>query len=254
MIRDQFKTKNEISPEGFRYRGLESTRLEALTDTVFGFSITLLVISVSVPSTYLELQVSMYGFLGFIFCSMILLAIWNGHYKYFTNYGLEDGFNRTLNFLFLFILLFYVYPLKYLFNVLGTVVWLRVMQVFGVHSEAFLLKAREMQAANLETDQWADLMIRFGVGFFLIYLIFFLWHWRAYNQREHLALNEREVLLTKYHLKRYGLISLIPLVSMLVVILFGGTASGWAGLIYLGNVFIIIFDKRFRRRLQATPK
>ncbi|UII27105.1 DUF1211 domain-containing protein [Fulvivirga maritima] len=252
MFRDQFKAGKEVSPEGFRFRGLEASRLEALTDTVFGFSITLLVISVSVPTTYLELQVSMYGFLGFIFCSMVLLAIWNGHYKYFTKYGLEDNFNRTLNFIFLFILLFYVYPLKYLFNILGTVVWLKVMQWFGVHSAAMALKANEMQHANLNTEQWADLMVRFGIGFFLIYLIFFLWYWRAHKKAQELQLNKREKELTLREVRKYALITGVPLVSMLIVWIFGGSASGWAGVVYLLNVIILIRERRARKKLRAT--
>lgn len=250
MIRNQLKNRKSVSPEGFRYRGLESTRLEALTDTVFGFSITLLVISVSVPSTYLELQVSMYGFLGFIFCSMILLSIWNGHYKYFTKYGLEDSFNRTLNSVFLFILLFYVYPLKYLFNILGTVALLKLSQLFGTESEAFQLKVQELQKANLSGEQWADLMIRFGLGFSLIYCIFFLWYWHAYRKRAELELNDRELLLTKAYIKRYAFTVAIPLLSILIVLIFGGAAAGWAGAIYLFNLLIIYFDKRLKKKMQ----
>lgn len=252
MIRDQLKEKRSVSLLGFRYRGLESSRLEALTDTVFGFSITLLVISVSVPTSYLALQVSMYGFLGFIFCSMILLAIWNGHYRYFTYYGLEDNVNRLLNFIFLFILLFYVYPLKYLFNFLGTMAWLIILRALGFSSQASQLTAQELQDASLTTDQWADLMIRFGIGFFLIYLIFWLWYWRAYQQRDKLLLNEREVLITRFYLKRYAFISAIPLISILIVLVFGGRAAGWAGIAYLANIFLIWIDRRFKARIHKS--
>ena len=68
-------TTKKVSKEGFRYRGLQTTRLENLSDAVFGFAITLLVISSQVPKNYLELQVSMYGFLGFIFLYHVVVGI-----------------------------------------------------------------------------------------------------------------------------------------------------------------------------------
>ena len=66
-----------ISKHGFRYRGVSSSRLEGLTDAVFGFSITLLVVSLEVPDSFIELQASMYGFLGFILAAMIIFMFWN---------------------------------------------------------------------------------------------------------------------------------------------------------------------------------
>ncbi|MGB3591084.1 MAG: TMEM175 family protein [Nonlabens sp.] len=76
------------------------SRLETITDTVFGFAITLLVISNEVPATYVELQASMYGFIGFVFCINLLLSIWASHNKFFLHCGLRDQLTTRLNFLF----------------------------------------------------------------------------------------------------------------------------------------------------------
>ena len=65
---------NKKSPDGFRYRGLQGSRLETLTDAIFGFSVTLLIISSEVPKTYVELQASMYSFIGFIFCTLLMMT------------------------------------------------------------------------------------------------------------------------------------------------------------------------------------
>ena len=45
--------ENDIGRTGqFRWRGQEITRIEGLSDAVFAFAITLLVVSVEVPKTF----------------------------------------------------------------------------------------------------------------------------------------------------------------------------------------------------------
>jgi uncharacterized membrane protein len=111
----------EMSPTAFRNRGGEITRLEALSDGTFAFSITLLVVSLEVPSTFDELMVSMRGFAAFAICFASLVWIWFQHTRFFRKYGLQDAFTVTLNGLLLFVVLFYVYPLKFLWTMLSTV-------------------------------------------------------------------------------------------------------------------------------------
>ncbi len=56
-IRHKGKTEKEnlLAPEPyFRWRAGEITRLEAFCDVVFGFAITLLVVSLEVPRSYAE--------------------------------------------------------------------------------------------------------------------------------------------------------------------------------------------------------
>ncbi len=115
-----------ISTDGFKNKGIHGSRFETLTDIIFGFSITLLVISSEVPKTYVELQASMYSFFGFIFCALLLFSIWNEHKTFFLRYGLEDKKTILLNFLLVFVLLYYIYPMKYLFSYLGTVFFVKI--------------------------------------------------------------------------------------------------------------------------------
>src|SRR5580698_11230049 len=100
----------------FRWRAGEITRLEAFCDVVFGFALTLLVVSLEVPKTYAEMMAAMRGFLPFAVCFSQLVMIWLAHYRFSRRFGLEDPYTVFLNIVLLFLVLFYVYPLKFVFT------------------------------------------------------------------------------------------------------------------------------------------
>src|SRR2546423_7860907 len=108
-------------PTAFRWRGLEMARIDAFSDVVFGFALTLIVVSLEVPRTFAELMHAMRGFVGFALCFTLLIMVWYEHYKFFKRYALHDVWTIVLNTALLFVVLFYVYPLKFLFSVLVTV-------------------------------------------------------------------------------------------------------------------------------------
>src|SRR5580704_10490228 len=60
----------------FRWRAGEITRPEAFCDVVFGFALTLLVVSLEVPHNYAELMTAMRGFVPFAVCFAQLIMIW----------------------------------------------------------------------------------------------------------------------------------------------------------------------------------
>lgn len=248
MAKKFFAKRTEVSNEGFRYRGLTSTRLENLTDAIFGFAITLLVIASQVPKTYVELQASMYSFIGFIFCIMLLLGLWNNHNSFFLHYGLQDKITKTLNFLFLFVLLFYVYPLKYLFSYLGTSIYARIMLSLGDNSEALRLVIGDLEGASMDSAQWKDLMIRFGLGLFFMYLFLFLMHLNALKRKVVLELSSREVFITKTFIQAFAILVGITIVSMLIVILFGGKSAAISGFAYLLVPVLLLTHRRYRNK------
>jgi uncharacterized membrane protein len=84
------------------------TRLEAFSDAVFAFALTLLVVSLEVPKTFGELMATMRGFVAFGVCFALLAMIWNHHYVYSRRFGLQDGLVRFLTCAMLFVVLLYV--------------------------------------------------------------------------------------------------------------------------------------------------
>lgn len=92
----------------------EVTRLEGFSDAVFGFALTLLVVSLEVPSSFEALKIQMQGFLGFALMFAMVCWIWYEHNWFFRHTGLQDAWTAFLNSVLLFVVLFYVYPLKFL--------------------------------------------------------------------------------------------------------------------------------------------
>src|SRR6266576_3337920 len=104
--------------DGFRWRSHDITRIEGFSDAVFGFAITLLIVSLEVPKTSTELLETMRGFLAFLVTFVMLTGMWRLQHTFFRRYGLEDRVTVGLNLALLFTVLFFVFPLKFLMNVI----------------------------------------------------------------------------------------------------------------------------------------
>ncbi len=168
--------------EHFHWRGREVSRLENLTDAVFGFALTLLVVSTEVPRDFEGLVQVLRGFPAFVACFAILLLFWNEHYKFFRRYGLEDVFTRSTNYLILLLVLFSVYPLKFLFNA-----------------------ALGGGAGLSHPDQIFFIYRVYGLGFAGIWTLYVLLHGHALRLREQLRLTEAEIILTRLQRNEFRL-------------------------------------------------
>jgi uncharacterized membrane protein len=219
-----------IVPEKyFRWRAGEITRLEAFCDVIFGFAITLLVVSLEVPHTYKELMADMRGFLPFAACFAQLALIWRTHYKFSRRYGLEDAYTVFLNVVLLFLVLFYVYPLKFVFTL-----------VFAPLTGASVPEQYEWYQGSI-------LMRIYAVGFTAVFLLFVLMYAHAYRLRRKLELSPVEVYATRFSLQENAILALVGVASFSVAV----KSPGWAGWIYIviGPVLAIhgaIFGKRLR--------
>ncbi len=170
----------------FRHRTREISRIEAFSDVVFGFSLTLLVVSLEVPRTYTDLIADMRGFVPFAVCFALLAQVWWMHHNFFRRYGLDDALTATLNFVLLFVVLFYTYPLKFVFvGIFNEMAGHNTVQEGG-HSVLWM-----------RPEQAPTLMIIYGLGYAAVFLIFVLLYMNALKQREDLKLTPVECFDTR---------------------------------------------------------
>lgn len=200
--------RSVLPPEKyFRWRGGEITRLEAFCDVVFGFAITLLVVSLEVPHSFTELMNVMRGFLPFAACFAQFILIWFTHYRFSRRYGLEDAYTVFLNVVLLFLVLFYVYPLKFLFTrLLGRIVGLEGFELVGTRDALVLMRI-------------------YGLGFAAVFILFALMYGHAFALRHRLQLNPVESLQTRIAIQENVGLALFGLVSFLIAFWNSGLAG-----------------------------
>jgi uncharacterized membrane protein len=223
MLRERLVSSEVGTETNFRWRGGEITRIEGFSDAVFAFAVTLLVVSLEVPQTFDQLLEAMRGFIAFAICFLMLVTLWNWHYRFFRRYGLQDNFTILLNAVVLFLMLFFVYPLKFLFTML-------VDQLMG-QSDSVTLPNGTV-ALRIKTEQAPLLMTIYGLGFMAMALIFAVMYGYAYRQREELDLNPLETILTVESIRRYILLGSVALVSVLIAVIGGPDATKYAGYAY----------------------
>src|SRR5215472_3719353 len=176
-----------LSPEKhFRWRGGEITRLEGFTDAVFAFAVTLLVVSLEVPKTFDELAAAMKGFVAFALCFTILVQVWYFHYKFSRRYGLQTVYTIVLNAALIFVVLFYVYPLKFLFTL-----------VVGGLSGGLTVPAEQLNQMLRTYHQVSLLWLIYSAGVIAVYGLLTLMYQYAYRKRHELQLNEYETYATR---------------------------------------------------------
>lgn len=224
MIREKMIEKNVGGSRHFRWRGHEITRIEGLSDAVFAFAVTLLVVSLEVPRTFPELAQTIRGFGAFAISFVLLFAVWFNQYKFFRRYALQDNLTVWLNAALLFVVLFYVYPLKFLFSFL-------VNKLTGGHGEIRLPNGNV--EAMIEGDQMAKLMLIFGIGYLAVFAVFILLYWHAYRKRAALELNTVEVFDTRNSIQESALNCGVAILSILIVLLGGARYAGLSGFAYM---------------------
>ena len=224
----------------FSWRGAQPTRVEALSDMVFAFALTLLVVSNAPPGSFTELNDLLWGFPGFAAAFAMLLMIWHAHYIFFRRYALEDGWTTALNAGLLFLILFFVYPLKYLATMFS----------------AFVRSVAEgAPMAPLSIYEARDALIILSLGYAAVFVMFFALNAHALSKADQLELNERERQYTRFACWQCGVHILVGLSAVIAALTipppwspFSGFAYFFIGpLIFLGGVLLVPGRKRQRQ-------
>ena len=174
-------------PVFFRERGKEMLRIEALSDAVFAFSVSLLVVALEVPQDFEELKTILQGAIPFFATVAMIFLFWYQQYKFFRRYGLNDSSTILLNLAYLAVILFYVYPMKFLFSLL-------LASWTGIN---LFPKAAEKGIAVIHTEDFSQLIILFSTGYAIIWFLLYGMYQRAGQFQHKLELSAYEIRFTR---------------------------------------------------------
>ena len=204
---DEFPVK-----DGFRLRGCDMTRIETFTDASFAFAVTLLVVSIdAIPSSFEELTRALMGAPAFAISFLLLMMFWHGHWTWSRRYGLEDNTTIFLSCLLVFVMLCFVYPLKFLLT--GMVVYL----TGGALPGSISLNG---------VGQLYQVFAIYGGIFVAMTLVIILLNVHAYRQRHALKLSELELFDTKAEIGSWSILASVGIVSVVLALVL--TPSPWA--------------------------
>jgi uncharacterized membrane protein len=228
MIRKLMENKNTHEKES--KRNYEIQRIETFSDGVFAFAVTLLIVSLEVPKNFEELMVNIHGFFAFGVSFVLLVLIWSEQHKFFRKYGLEDDWTIILNVALLFLVLFYVYPLKFLFSL------------------AF--NAGNQGKSPITDAQVPSLMEIYALGYIAIYFLFTLMYLHAYKRADFLKLTTIEKFDCKTITYKQIIVVIVGCCALFSAMLVPQKYAGFTGFVYvlIGPALTIFFFIRTRKR------
>jgi uncharacterized membrane protein len=229
-----------LAPE-FRLRGLQTTRLETLTDAAFAFAFTLLVIGQGkLPANYVELWQALLHIPAFV-CSIALLGVfWFGHHLWSRRTGMDDGITTVLSFGLVLTVLVYVYPIK------------------AVFSSMFHALTGGLLPTGIQLSTFAELsglFVIYGLGFALMCCWLILLHWHALRKHQQLALTLWEKTVLTISMQAWILMATIGLISAILAATLPKSLVVYSGYFYASlSAVMPIFGLYSQRRYQAVKR
>jgi uncharacterized membrane protein len=217
----------------------DNTRIEAFSDAIFGFAATLLVVSLDVPSSYDALVRGLYGFVSFALSFAMLVGIWWIHRDYFRRYPFGDGRTILLNTVLLFLVLFYVYPLKFLTRMIA-------VMLFRGHFPG--------ETVTIQGNQVGGMFTIYGIGWAAVFGCFALMFRHAGHRAATLQLSAESIRGARDQSGAYLVMAGVGLASCALAIENVGIRYGVPGWSYIltGPALSVYWAWR-KRRTAAIP-
>nr|WP_298992400.1 TMEM175 family protein [uncultured Polaribacter sp.] len=175
-------------------------RLESVSDGVFAFAATLMVVTIGNNATITSFQDELPNLISFAVSFFVMMAIWKVHYNYFRRTDFIDNWIIAFNMVLLFTVLFYIFPIRSLINT-GT------------------------GGVRISIEKFASIFQMYSSGFLLIFLCFCFMYLRAYKKTNDLKL--------LFYSRHFFVFVLVALISFIFATLRIGLLFGFPGFIYV---------------------
>lgn len=215
---------------------VSKSRIEALSDAIFGLALTFLVVKMEIPKSYAEFESMSHGFIGFFITFLMLFIIWNNQARLLSSIDKVDAPLKILLACFLFTILFFVFPLKYMFT-------LALETFFPFYQSA--IKMEE----TLTLSQISQLIHIFSSTLMTIFGLLMLMNIYIYKNCEKLILTVSKISIKREIFTDLAIV-LVALLSHTMVYLLN------ANLLYLtGMVYLLILPSRWllSKRYKEKP-
>jgi len=204
------------------------SRIEAFSDAVFAFAATLLVVSLDSNANFSLLHTNATSFITFGVSFFVLVALWSVHYNFFRRNDYMDNWIIALNSILLFVVLYYVFPLKSLMDT-----W------FG--------------GQGLSIEDFSSLFQLYSLGFLLIFLCVALMYFRAYKKN---TASPETTMTLLFYARHFGIYVFVSLISIGLAKFKVGLLLALPGIVYalLGPLCYwhgVTFDKKVRSKKQS---
>ena len=180
------------------------SRIEAFSDGVFAFAATLLFVSIGSEQSTSVLKIDWKDFIGFGVSFFVLVALWSVHYNFFRRTNHMDNWIIALNAVLLFVVLYYIFPLKSLLDT-----W--------------------FNGQGLSIENFSSLFQLYSLGFLMIFGCISLMYFRAYKKTK--SVEQSIVLL--FYTRHFAIYVFVSFLSIVVAKLKIGLIFALPGIIYV---------------------
>ena len=178
-------------------------RIEAVSDGVFAFAATLLVVNVGINTNIISFSEELPNLISFSVAFFVMMGIWKVHYNFYRRTDYIDNWIIALNMVFLFNVLFYVFPVK---SLIGTAI----------------------NSKNISAENFSQIFQVYSLGFFAIFICLALMYYRAYKKDK----THKNKLQLLFYFRHFLIFVFVAFVSFILAKQKIGLRIGLPGFIY----------------------
>lgn len=178
-------------------------RLEAVSDGVFAFAATLMVVNIGSSTEITSFKDELPNFISFGVSFFVMMGIWKVHYNFFRRTNYIDNWVISLNMILLFTVLFYIFPV-------------RSLLITGFGGE------------RIAIDEFSNIFQLYSIGFSLIFLSVHLMYLRAFKKDR----TPEKNLKLLFYARHFFIFIMVGIVSFLLAKFQIGLRFGVPGFVY----------------------